>query len=97
MAQNYKYLISDGISLTTVWAWAKQLVTELNKSVPAAVPTGATMGWANGDAPEGWLLTDGASYTTAAYPELFLKIGYTYGGSGMSFNVPNAANSMIKA
>ncbi|MGJ3244926.1 MAG: tail fiber protein [Elainellaceae cyanobacterium] len=37
----------------------------------------------------GWLLCDGASYSTTLYPALFAAIGYTYGGSGNSFNVPD--------
>ena len=40
-------------------------------------------------APAGWLLCDGASYATTTYPSLFAVIGYAYGGSGASFNVPD--------
>jgi hypothetical protein len=36
-----------------------------------------------------YLLCDGASYPTSGYPYLFNIIGYTYGGSGDNFNVPN--------
>lgn len=32
---------------------------------------------------------DGAEYLTSEYPELFEVIGYTYGGSGDYFRVPN--------
>ena len=45
--------------------------------------------WSGGAAPSGWLLCDGTSYPTATYPELFAAIGYTYGGGGASFNVPD--------
>lgn len=43
------------------------------------------------DAPPGagWLYCDGASYSTALYPNLFAAIGYAFGGSGASFNVPD--------
>jgi microcystin-dependent protein len=37
----------------------------------------------------GWLYCDAASYATSAYPNLFAKIGYTHGGSGGFFNVPD--------
>jgi microcystin-dependent protein len=40
-------------------------------------------------APSGYLLCDGLSYTTTNYPNLFALIGYTYGGSGSTFNIPN--------
>lgn len=36
-----------------------------------------------------WLWCDGASYATSQYSTLFSIIGYTYGGSGGNFNVPN--------
>ena len=39
--------------------------------------------------PRGYLLADGTSYKTTDYPELFDIIGYTYGGSDGTFNVPN--------
>lgn len=39
--------------------------------------------------PPHWLLCDGAEYDTSDYPNLFEAIGYTYGGSGDKFNVPD--------
>ena len=42
--------------------------------------------------PRGFLFADGSSYKTADYPELFNIIGYTYGGSGDTFNVPNLSD-----
>lgn len=39
--------------------------------------------------PSGWLWADGASYSTSTYPELFAAIGYTHGGSGGTFKVPD--------
>lgn len=39
--------------------------------------------------PAGKLLCNGASYPVADYPYLFAVIGYTFGGSGDFFNVPN--------
>jgi len=40
--------------------------------------------------PIGTIKEDGTSYATSTYPALFAAIGYTYGGSGANFNVPNA-------
>jgi len=40
-------------------------------------------------APTGWLLCDGASYSTVSYPNLFSAIGYQFGGGGGTFSVPN--------
>lgn len=36
-----------------------------------------------------WVRCDGTSYATATYPALFALIGYTYGGAGANFNVPD--------
>lgn len=54
-----------------------------------AVPTGAILPYGAATAPTGYLLCDGASYTTAAQAALFAVIGYTYGGAGANFNVPD--------
>jgi microcystin-dependent protein len=57
----------------------------------AAAPPGAVLGFAGAAAPSGWLLCDGTSYLTATYPALFAAIGYTWGGAGPNFNVPDMA------
>lgn len=44
---------------------------------------------ARSSAPSGWLLCYGQSLVAADYPDLFDAIGYTYGGSGANFNVPD--------
>jgi hypothetical protein len=42
------------------------------------------------------LLCDGTSYTTAAYPALFAAIGYSFGGSGANFNVPDFRGRFLR-
>lgn len=39
--------------------------------------------------PPGFVACDGRSLSTSTYSALFAKIGYTYGGSGANFNVPD--------
>ena len=53
------------------------------------VPAGVIVPYAGATAPAGWLLCNGASAATATYPALFAVVGYAYGGSGASFNLPN--------
>lgn len=53
------------------------------------IPVGNIMEYAGTAPPIGWLLCDGTAYAAAIYPELFAIIGYTYGGAGPIFNVPN--------
>lgn len=52
-------------------------------------PVGSLQAYAGPNAPTGWLLCDGSSYSTTAYPELYDAIGYTYGGSAGTFYVPD--------
>jgi microcystin-dependent protein len=60
----------------------------------ASVITGAIQMWATTTAPSGYLLCDGSSVSTSTYAALFAVVGYTFGGSGGSFNVPNYTNRM---
>lgn len=63
-------------------------------NVPPAlpdVPPGTIFPYVGTVAPPGWLLCDGGGegYAAAKYPGLFGVIGYTYGGSAGTFNVPD--------
>jgi microcystin-dependent protein len=63
-----------------------ELITNTGQGVPA----GTVLDHAGTVAPAGYLLCDGASYsTTGVTAALFSVIGYTYGGSGANFNVPD--------
>jgi microcystin-dependent protein len=59
------------------------------------IPAGRVEAFAGSTTPDGWLDCDGASYATVDYPELFAKIGYVWGGSGASFNVPDLRDKVI--
>jgi microcystin-dependent protein len=50
---------------------------------------GEIIDYAGATPPTGWLNCDGQAYLTASYPALFAVIGYSYGGSGTTFNVPD--------
>jgi microcystin-dependent protein len=43
----------------------------------------------NAAIPSGWLELDGSSLSTTIYPNIFAAFGYTYGGSGGNFNLPD--------
>lgn len=56
----------------------------------AGVPVGAMTMWASATPPNNWLICDGSSLaTTGTYAALFAIIGYSFGGSGANFNLPN--------
>jgi microcystin-dependent protein len=58
----------------------------------AGMPIGSGGLWFTATPPTNWLLCQGQSLATATYPALFAVIGYTYGGSGANFNLPNFAD-----
>lgn len=60
------------------------------------VPPGAVMSFAMSAAPMGWLPCDGAAINRTTYAPLFSAIGYTHGGSGNSFNVPDLRGEFIR-
>lgn len=43
----------------------------------------------------GWFLLNGASLATATYPILFAKYGYTFGGAGASFSLPDLTDGAV--
>lgn len=54
------------------------------------IPTGTILNYGGTVAPEFYLLCDGSSYLVSDYQNLFDIIGYSFGGSGVSFLVPPA-------
>lgn len=61
----------------------------------ALVPTGSIFAYAGSSAPPSYLFADGASRAVATYPNLFAVCGYTFGGAGANFNVPDLRGSVL--
>ena len=59
------------------------------------VSTGLIIPWSTGTAPSGFLECNGASVSTTTYAALFAIIGYTYGGSGASFTLPDLRDKTV--
>jgi microcystin-dependent protein len=59
--------------------------------------TGTIVPWGSVTPPSGFLECNGASVSTSTYAALFAVIGYTYGGSGASFLVPDLQDRTIVA
>jgi microcystin-dependent protein len=88
--------LSSNYTLTLPAIPANTSVVTINNSgimgtqnANALVPTGTVLMYSVSSAPSGYLNCDGSSYSTSVYANLFAVIGYTFGGSGSSFNVPN--------
>lgn len=59
------------------------------------VNTGLIIPWGSASIPSGFLECDGSSVLTSTYAALFAIIGYTYGGSGANFNLPNLTDKTV--
>ncbi len=59
-------------------------------------PAGTVNYFANATAPNGYLICNGQSVLSITYPELFTAIGYLYGGSGATFNLPDLRGEFIR-
>lgn len=60
------------------------------------VPSGAVFYVAMADVPTGYLICNGAPLSTSSYPSLFSAIGYTYGGGGGTFYLPDLRGQFIR-
>ena len=58
------------------------------------IPAGVIQMWPTASPPTGFLICNGASVSTSTYANLFSAIGYTFGGSGGSFLLPNYTDRM---
>jgi microcystin-dependent protein len=58
-------------------------------SPPGPYRTDAIEAW-------GWMLCDGRTLDPGLYPELFAALGYTYGGSGSSFKLPDYRGNFLR-
>ena len=57
---------------------------------------GAVIYHASSTPPTGFIKANGASLSTSTYAALFASIGYTFGGSGGSFNVPDLRGEFLR-
>lgn len=62
----------------------------------ASVPPGMIIAFGGSGTPDGWLYCDGSSYPVSEYPDLHDAIGYTWGGSGPNFNVPDGRDRYLQ-
>ncbi len=80
-------------NIPTIMAYTGTYFEVLLQSV--SIPIGAIYTYAGASAPGGYLLCDGGSYsTTGAYAALHGVIGYTFGGSGGTFLLPDFRRRM---
>ena len=61
------------------------------------VPPGTVIMYAASTPPTGFLECNGASISTTTYATLFAIIGYTFGGSGGNFSVPELRGDYVRS
>jgi hypothetical protein len=59
------------------------------------VNTGIIIPWSSTSIPSGFLECNGQSVSTTTYATLFAVVGYTYGGSGASFLLPDLQDKTV--
>ncbi|MDC0657047.1 tail fiber protein [Leisingera sp. SS27] len=77
--------------------WLDLVLRRTNAQENQRPPTGTlicTLASAEPDDGE-WKLCDGQSLSVSDYPDLFAVIGYTFGGAGASFSLPNAQDLIM--
>ena len=85
---------NDSSTKIPTTAWVQSAISAI--PAPTAVLIGAIVPYAGNTAPAGYLMCDGTQYSTTTYASLFAVIGYTYGGTGSLFSVPNLVNNYIQ-
>jgi len=63
------------------------------------IPIGSMAMFGGAGDPSGWLICDGRSLAVASFGNLHAVIGFTFGGSGANFNIPDlqTANRFARA
>lgn len=61
------------------------------------LPVGTSHMHAGATPPPGSLVENGAGLSTTTYAALFAVIGYTYGGAGATFNLPDSRGEFWRA
>jgi len=59
-------------------------------------PIGSIMIHTSNTIPDGWARCDGSSLNSSNYSELFSVVGYNFGGSGSSFNLPDLRGRFLR-
>jgi hypothetical protein len=89
---------AGGQSVSQVQSQLQDAINSLQTQISnlQLVPTGAVFYSARSTAPDGYLICDGSLISTSAYQKLFAAIGYTYGGSGNNFNLPDLRGQFVR-
>ncbi len=89
----------DAAALGLVWSNFGSPTAQLPGIVPLSgvIPMPVLGGADPGLQPDNsrYVIADGRSLLSTTYPDLFAILGYTYGGSGSSFNLPDMQDALV--
>lgn len=85
-----------GFALQNIGAGVNPTDAAQLQQAQSAVPSGAVFWFAASTAPAGFLECNGASISTTSFAALFAAIGFTFGGSGAAFNIPDLRGKFIR-
>lgn len=90
--------INENVNLTatsTQLNYSVGVTSSIQTQINTNTPIGMIAPYSGSVSPTGWLLCDGTSYSTTTYANLFGVVGYTFGGSGSAFAVPNLKGRVV--
>ena len=90
--------VSEGAAITIqaqfgVWQITSGTASALGAG--SSMPIGTMFIYPGSDLPSGCVYANGQLLSTTEFPALFAKYGYTYGGSGSSFGVPDVRGVVV--
>lgn len=85
-----------GFAMTNIGAGVNPTDAAQLQQAQSAVPSGSVFFFAASTAPAGFLECNGASISTTSFATLFAAIGFTFGGSGAAFNVPDLRGKFVR-
>lgn len=74
----------------------KDIKEEIKRLKEELCPIGTIQTFAFEKIPQGWLICDGRPFKISEYPELYNVIGFTFGGKGTEFKVPDLRGQFIR-
>jgi hypothetical protein len=74
----------------------RALKKDIRERIDENMPIGAIKEWFTETVPDGFLHCNGQSVAVVSYYQLFLILGYRFGGSGANFNVPDCRGLFVR-
>jgi microcystin-dependent protein len=98
LTPNYSWVKPEVAASAATWGAKQngvfdQIDAQVFANQQAGVPIGSGALWFTATPPANWLICNGASLDTTTYAKLFAVFGYSYGGSGANFLLPNFVNA----